>query len=215
MSTSINSLGTIFPDRIMVPMRYVTTISLTSTLGVPVGQVFSGNSVFDPNQTGAGHQAYGFDQLGAVYALNLVTHSTCAAGPIMPASSTYPGQGVWRAGLQASSISSLFLSDIASWQETGDGVTRDGMIGANYANASQQSIMALKRSTAKMVGLTPTAVNTGREFSGSNGGDPPTQWFWKFYIQTYDQATTAAFSVKFVLTYYTMWYARIGSLASS
>lgn len=199
----------------MVPMRYVTTISLTSTLGVPVGQVFSGNSVFDPNQTGAGHQAYGFDQLSAIYQAYLVTHSTCAAGPIMPSSQTYPGAGQWRCGLQASSISSLFLSDIASWQETGDGVTRDGMIGSNYRDANLQAVMALKRSTSKMLGATPTTVNTAKEFSGTVSTDPTSQWYWKFYIQTYDQATTGQYSCKFALTYYTLWYGRIGSLASS
>lgn len=199
----------------MVPMRYVTTISLTSTLGVPVGQVFAGNSVFDPNVTGAGHQAYGFDQLSTYYSAYLVTHSTCAAGPIMPSASTYPGIGVWRAGLQASLFSSLFLSDIAMWQESGDGITRDGMIGSNYTSANHQAVMALKRSTAKMSGVTPTVVNTAQEYSGTTSADPTTRWYWRFYIQTYDQATTAAFSVKFALTYYTMWYGRQGSLPSS
>lgn len=216
LSTSVNSLGTIFPDRIIVPMRYTTTISFTSTLGVPSGNLFSGNSVYDPNQTGVGHQAYGFDQLSAYYYNYLVTHSSCSVGPIYPSSTAFPGAGAYRAGLQASNVSGLSLSDIAMWQETGDGLTVDGTFGSSYAPGSRnQSMMAMKRSASKMLGVTPITINTGQEFTGTPSADPASQWYWKFFIQTYDQATTASFSARFMFTYYTVWSGRAGSVASS
>lgn len=217
LSTSLNSLGTIFPDRIIVPMRYTTTISFTSTLGVPAGNLFSGNSVYDPNQTGVGHQAYGFDQLSAYYFNYLVTHSSCSVGPIFPSNTTFPGAGAYRAGLQASNVSGLSLSDIAMWQETGDGMTVDGVFGSAYGNANSrnQSVMAMKRSSGKMLGVTPTVINTAKEFTGTPTADPSSQWYWKFFIQTYDQATTASFSARFMFTYYVVWSGRAGSVASS
>jgi len=216
LSTAINSLGVIFPDRILIPMRYVTTISFASTSGVPAGNVFSGNSPYDPNQTGVGHQAYGFDQLSTYYTNFLCTHSSCVIGPIMPQSTTYPGIGVYRAAMQASDNSTLNLSDIAMWQETGEGQTVDGTVGTMYApGVRNQAMMFMKRSTSKMLGVTPTTVNTGLEFTGTASADPPSQWYWKFFIQTYDQSTTSTFTAKFVLTYYTIWYGRLGSRPSS
>lgn len=102
------------------------------------------------------------------------------------------------------------------WQETGDGVTVDGTIGNSYApGAAGQVMMALKRSASKMLGVTPTVINTGGEFTGTASTDPASQWYWKFYIQTYDQTTSASFSAKFAFTYYVVWSARVGSIASS
>ncbi len=62
------------PSRFITKMKYVSFGSLTSgTAGVVGGQyVFRLNSVYDPDQTGAGHQPYGFDQLAALYGKYLV-----------------------------------------------------------------------------------------------------------------------------------------------
>jgi len=214
LSTMVRNSGDFVPDRAFVKMRYVTTLSFTSTSGVPAGNVFSGNSVYDPNQTGAGHKAYGFDQLAALYDSYLVTHSSCVAGPIIPGVTTFPGAGGYRAALQASQSNALNLSDIAQWQENSNGYSVDGVFNSIGASA-MQGPLHLKRSAAKMFGAAPTVINTAGEYSGNAASDPNSQWYWKFFIQTYDQTTTASFSVKFTFTYYVMWYTRKGSQSSS
>lgn len=212
----VRNAGDFVPDRAFVKMRYVTTLSFTSTSGVPAGNVFSGNSVYDPNQTGAGHKAYGFDQLAALYDSYLVTHSSCAVGPVIPSSTSIPGAGAYRAAMQASQDNALNLSDIAMWQENENSLSVDGVLGTAYAPGTRnQAAMALKRSASKMFGTSPTVINTAGEYSGNAGSDPNSQWYWKFFIQTYDQSTTASFSVKFTFTYYVMWYTRKGSQSSS
>lgn len=211
LSTSINRLGTIWPDRLMVPMRYSTTLLFTSTSGVPTGQVFSGNSVYDPNQTGGGHQAYGYDQLFGAYFSYRVPHSSCVAR-VLPNNNTSIATNMYRCGLQASQAVTLNASDVAMWTETGDGIMRSGW-GAYNANLAG-SLLAMKRSSAKMLGMTPSQANTEPNLRGGNG-DPALQWYWKFYVQTFDQSTTSTFYVEFTLTYYTIWYERNGSLASS
>jgi len=210
-STSISRLGTIWPDRLMVPMRYQSTLLFTSTSGVPTGNVFSGNSVYDPNQTGVGHQAYGYDQLFAAYFAYRVPHSSCVAR-ILPNNNTSIATNMYRAGLQASQAVALNLSDVGTWTESGDGISTCGW-GAYNSNLAG-TLLAMKRSAAKMLGMTPTQANTSPFQEGGNG-DPAQQWYWKFYIQTLDQTTTSTFYVDFKITYYTIWSERIGSLASS
>jgi len=55
------------PSAKMVQMRYVETISQTSTVGSLASYEWSANDLFDPNITGAGHQPYGFDNWMALY----------------------------------------------------------------------------------------------------------------------------------------------------
>ncbi len=62
------------PPRFRTKLRYSETATFTTgALGVVgTGQLWRLNSLFDPNQTGVGHQPYGFDQLAAMYAKYLV-----------------------------------------------------------------------------------------------------------------------------------------------
>ncbi len=63
-----------FPSRFTTTVKYVSFGSLTSgTAGVVGGQyVFRLNSIYDPDQTGAGHQPYGHDTLATLYGKYLV-----------------------------------------------------------------------------------------------------------------------------------------------
>lgn len=53
----------IFPAWTVKKLRYSTTFSLTSTLGVVSSYVFRANDLYDPDFTGTGHQPMGFDQM--------------------------------------------------------------------------------------------------------------------------------------------------------
>jgi len=62
-----------FPDRLTTFLEYVDTINLAGGVPSPNPQVFSLNSVYDPDQTNTGHQPLGYDQLVAIYNKYLVT----------------------------------------------------------------------------------------------------------------------------------------------
>lgn len=56
-----------FPTKIITILRYIDLYGLTSTAGGIAQQVFSLNSVFDPDVTGVGHQPLYFDRYAAIY----------------------------------------------------------------------------------------------------------------------------------------------------
>lgn len=56
-----------FPTSRLVRMRYCENYSMTSTLGIMNSYTFRCNSIYDPNQTGVGHECFGRDQWATFY----------------------------------------------------------------------------------------------------------------------------------------------------
>lgn len=59
-----------FPDRKIVKLKYAELITLNPNAAesaVPTMNHFRANSLYDPNQSGTGHQPRGFDELAAIY----------------------------------------------------------------------------------------------------------------------------------------------------
>lgn len=213
-STSLQRLGTIFPDRIFVPMRYSTRIGFTITSGVPQGNTFRGNSVFDPDETGSGHQAYGYDQLSAYYGAYRVVNSSCRI-VMMPQTGTNLATQCLIFGLRANVSSTLNVSDIAAWTETGDGcyaVTNSSGYGGFGQGA--QPALRMKRSSAKMLGLTDIQANSDANLEGAVGFNPLNQWYWQIYVNTADGLTTATALADVTITYHTLWTYRLAQSSS-
>lgn len=63
-----NIYNGISPPSIVTPLRYVETYNITEAVTGFNFVVMRANSVFDPYDTGAGHQPLGFDQWAAIYA---------------------------------------------------------------------------------------------------------------------------------------------------
>lgn len=83
----------ITPDSLMVRMNYSANFALTSASGAFAQHVFRGNSIFDPDLTGAGGQPLGHDQWQGLYKkyqvmaskirVQMVTAPTPTAGAVM------------------------------------------------------------------------------------------------------------------------------------
>lgn len=56
-----------FPPTLLTKLRYVDTYALNSTAGSLSKQVFYVNSIFDPDNTGVGHQPLYSDTYGSIY----------------------------------------------------------------------------------------------------------------------------------------------------
>lgn len=56
-----------FPDAMITKLKYVTFQTLSGTSGVIDYHTFAGNSCYDPDVTGAGHQPNGFDEYSTLY----------------------------------------------------------------------------------------------------------------------------------------------------
>lgn len=72
-----NIQGTLIPDRTYVTLKYNEDISLgISAGGLMSNYLFRCNSIFDPNQSGVGHQPLGHDQYANFYKKYMVVAST-------------------------------------------------------------------------------------------------------------------------------------------
>jgi hypothetical protein len=69
LSTPLSLSQNVLPRRLQRTLRYAETLAYTTGAAGVVGTInlFRLNSLFDPNQTGVGHQPYGFDQLSLFY----------------------------------------------------------------------------------------------------------------------------------------------------
>lgn len=56
-----------FPNSIITTMRYCEAFTKTSTLGAIAFNTFNANSIYDPNETGVGHQPMYRDQWAGIY----------------------------------------------------------------------------------------------------------------------------------------------------
>lgn len=55
------------PERMFVKLKYCDEVQFTSGIVSELSQVYRGNSIFDPDFTGAGHQPLGHDQWAGFY----------------------------------------------------------------------------------------------------------------------------------------------------
>lgn len=69
------SLGMGLPSQLKMQMKYRETVSITGSIGAMGTYLFSANSLFDPNQTGTGHQPLYYDQIQALYSYYTVQWS--------------------------------------------------------------------------------------------------------------------------------------------
>lgn len=56
-----------FPAVAYARLRYSEVVSLNPSAGVPAVNLFRAGSIYDPNQSGAGHQPYGHDTYATIY----------------------------------------------------------------------------------------------------------------------------------------------------
>lgn len=88
---SIASMPVTGPMRIFRKLRYVDDYTPLQplTAGVAVGHVFNLNSLYDPDETGAGNQPRGFDQYMAMYRNYVVLGARVTAKFVNISSSTF------------------------------------------------------------------------------------------------------------------------------
>lgn len=71
-----------FPGRMRTKLRYVESIGVTSTAGAVGAYAFNANGLYDPNDSGGGHQPMYFDQYMTVYDHYKVLGSVITVRPI-------------------------------------------------------------------------------------------------------------------------------------
>lgn len=187
--------GTGFPDRITTKLKYCDTISLAAGTG-PAQYVIRGNSCFDPNSTGGGHQPLFFDQWIAVYekyrviGSSIVVHAMNRAAEtalliVLPTSSV-PVFSTYTAMLEQKKASVLKL-----------------LPPQQYIPSSTKRYS----STIAATGATRTELYDDT-YAAVFSANPVNLWYWILYGQALDLVSALDIVFAIEVTYYVEFFDR-------
>jgi len=200
VKTSIVQGISALPDRMFIKMKYAAFLTLT-----PVGStddyVFRGNSIFDPDLTGTGHQPLSHDQWQLFFLSYRVRASAIdidyfnTGGP----------------GAIATVIPSSDSSSFTSLQD---------MAEAPRAKISKWSATASRRgtrlhhyvSTAEVRGVDPARVEMDDLYSAAMSANPTSEWYW--HVASAVSSGTFAYQMLVKITYYVELFGRVALSAS-
>lgn len=186
-------------DQTLVPLKYSQQIAITSTAGALATHIFSGNSCFDPDVSGTGHQPYFFDQWAQFYADYTTLGSRIKISPV-DAAPTPVGK-----------VITIVPSDGKVAFVTGD---QDRIVEQPYAKtklyqaSSNMVTMTSYMSTGKIYGLRKDRVNTDSIFIASTGASPTGEWYWHIGMSPCQTADSCSVQMLVEITYYVKFSSR-------
>lgn len=188
-----------FPVR--MPARLVYEDLLTIAPGATLGSyVFRGNSLFDPDYTGTGHQPRYYDQLTAVYGRYKVLGSSITVEMI----NTSGGGG---SGAVFAVTPNTEIITFTSWQTAAElpqsRVSDIVPIGSVYPFKIDHRV-----TTTQICGLLPYQVND-EDWSATIGSNPLHIWYWNINVAAVNSAVNVTVQVRVRITYDAVMYDRI------
>lgn len=199
--------GPVVPDIVRTKLYYTMTALFGSTAGGTVNsQVFRGNSIFDPDFSGAGVQPTGFDQWATMYNTYRVHASEIAVAPIMDSTNgaafrvaVYPSNASAGATLLNDSISLPYCK--AALVSLGrpliplKGLRHDTNVIKNYM------------STQKILGV--TSIQQDSTLAASIAANPAGVWYWVVdFDGQMDSTANYRPNAQITLTYYVEFFNR-------
>lgn len=192
------------PDRMFVRLRYSQVVSFTGTAGALTTRVFSGNSVWDPDVTGAGGVAFQAAQWmsttvsGSLYRNYRVYASRIKVTANQPTSA---------AGVQII----IYPSPLSTGLVT---TSADGARAAPYAKNRNYSYgafcypLSAFMTTERIEGRAPGSVEYDNTLAAGYGASPTNQWYWHLGACASDETNTVTATYQVELTYFTEMYLR-------
>lgn len=197
-SVSTFRSGSIISDRFFTKLKYNDVRNLTNAAQPYQDYIYRGNSIFDPNFTGAGNQPQGHDQWSAFYnqyrvyaskiSVNFITNGNVQAQTI---------------AIVPNLNSTSFIDQIRVIETP---YSRHGALAANSGIGRQ--VLTNFMQTSKMWGVDKQAVGSDDLFRAGVGNNPVNSWYW--HVFAYDMgAAQANVFVKVVITYYVEYFDRV------
>lgn len=182
-----------FPNRLAIAHKYVETVTLTSTSGSLASNLFRCNGMFDPNQSGTGHQPMYFDELAAIYDHYTVIRSEIKITAAL-ASTTKEG-----------GVLAVYIDDdttVANTLQTA--LEQNTSSYKMLCNEQGQQVVLKKKWSAESFGPSPLDNDN---LQGTGSTDPSEQSY--FVVQWQSIGTPAPASAQLALTcevtYYAIW----------
>lgn len=183
--------GSGFADSLYVKLNYVDNLNLTDN--VPRLQyTFRGNSLFDPDYTGTGHQPMYFDQYAAIYNVYRVTGCSITVDCI----NAQGLSGCYFVCFPNTEIGTLTSVSLALEQSKARSAHILPIAGGGPAFTYKQYC-----STREACGLIKGELNDD-SLSATVGNNPTQVWYWNLFWNTTDNASDCTVNAIVKLTYY-------------
>lgn len=198
-------LSSIFPDEYRVPMKYVEQLLFVGGSSGLLGTeyVFNMNSLFDPNQTGTGHQPYGFDQLTPWFNTYCVEDVELVLTCVAPSSaSTYVAMR-WRPSVGSYTLSALGIADVAEKDNT-----RWFPLPSSPANSQAMTYGIGKFSIAAVEGKKRSDILAEGAYQAAPTGNPALMPTFAFAIGDLSGASAVTCAITVQLIYHAVWRGR-------
>jgi len=193
INRSMVTAGLGFPKKMQMTHKYQGSVPLAGISGAFVSWNFSANSLYDPDQTGVGHQPLYFDQMSALYDHYCVIGSKISIN-IIPTNGSY-----------GSAAMGVFINDDTSVTPTSFPAAIEQSLGTHryIAYNNTKPIRFTAKWSAKKVFGKDVLANT--ELQGTPSSSPTDQQFFTLWSQSIDGVTTAQFWAEVVITYIAVW----------
>lgn len=187
----VHSFPTAIPDEVFVKLKYFTSIQLVaaSTAGV---YVFKGNSLYDPDHTGAGHQPYAFDQYSNFFKKYRV--NACKIKFDLTFLDT--AGTIWCVPTNETTAMSVALCGEVPYAKYYSAPT-------SVDSPRIQHYMTTK----KIFGM--QSINQDDLYSSATNADPSKVWYWHLGYSVYNLTTNANVWCNVQLTYYSTFFERL------
>lgn len=185
-----------FPPRTKVKLVYEDLITLAPGTTYS-SYIFRGNSLFDPDYTGTGHQPRYFDQYSAVYDRYRVLSSKCEIEMI---------NGSPTAGAIFSLTPNTEILTFTAWEQAAE---LPLSISSEIMPVASRYPFRLKAqySTTQVCGLLPNEM-IDEDWSALIGANPVQIWYWNVNTQSIDKSTNTQVSFRVRITYHAIMYER-------
>lgn len=192
--TRVKGIG--FSDSMYVKLTYVERFDLNTAAALQQ-VIMRGNSAYDPNQTGSGHQPLFFDQYAGVYnryrvhassiKIDVINHSAVAGLYYTVTPATDPNT--------FTSISEIYEQNRSS--------------APKYVPIAARIASRIKRysTTRKVCGLTKTQIYDDT-FAAAVTTDPGNVWFWNIFFESDDLITPIDGYMTLKMVYYVSFFDR-------
>lgn len=191
--TSFNPI----PDRLHVRLRYNDNYIFSTTTSAQV-QAFRGNSIYDPDLTGAGHQPLYRDQYDTLYLRYFVIGSSISCTVVCP----YGDQAM-------QFVLYPQVSDATTGAVTRQDAEKPRARSVIVAGGSQTKTIRMRASSSGMFGQRLSMNKIDDVYSSLMSGNPARIWYWILSAQNPDSVTASACVISVNITYDVILFDRI------
>lgn len=195
MTTAMKGNG--FADMVFAKLSYAEAIGMNP--GTTVFQyAFKGNSIYDPNQTGGGHQPLYHDQYIQVYSKYRVLASSIRVDVINSS-----GTSALFMVVNPNTTTSGFSTFTELYEQMRSGAP-------TIVPIAQRISKVIKKyaSTRQVCGLAKSQVYDDT-FAAASGADPNNVWYWNIFAESTDGTSDVVGTLVVKISYYVQFFDRL------